>query len=62
MTKIVLVWWVISSTGAVTQPIEWDGWLTMKSCEIALESFTAPNPKATDYKYGIIGKCVEVHK
>lgn len=57
--KIVLIWWVMSNAGAITEPVEWDGWMTMKECETALESFTEPNLKTQTWRYAIVGYCVE---
>lgn len=62
MTKIVMVWWIITSAG-VTEPIEWDGWMSMEECQTALDSFVMPNPRRSSPEpYGIVGKCVEVPK
>ena len=61
MTKIVMVWFVM--TGAtVTEPVEWDGWRSMEECKIAAESFTEPNPKDNATGYAVIAKCVEIPK
>lgn len=63
MTKIVMVWWIITANGFSTEPVEWDGWMSMEECETAAESFTETNPRRTSpVQYGIVAKCVEVPK
>ena len=62
MSKIVLIWWVVTSSGQITEPIEWDGWMSMDECETALESFTEPGPQSTTFNYGIVGYCKEIPK
>jgi hypothetical protein len=62
MTKIIMVWWVITSAGEITEPVVWEGWMSMEACEIAAESFTAPNPKSRTHKYGIVASCQVVPK
>jgi hypothetical protein len=58
-----MLFWVLTETGQVTEPREWDGWKTMEECETAAESFTEANPKLRNtYRYAIVAQCVEVPK
>ena len=59
MTKIVLLFWVLTDGGNITEPQQFDGWLTMHACLTAAESLTEENPKVTN-KYAVIAQCVEV--
>jgi hypothetical protein len=62
MTKIVMIWWVITNAGAITEPVEWDGWKSITECETALESFTHPGLQTRTWKFGIVGYCKEIPK
>lgn len=63
MNKIILLFWVLSSDGSVTEPQEFDGWFSMAECEVAAESLTESNAKAkATYKYAVIAQCITVPK
>jgi hypothetical protein len=61
MMKIMLIWWVMTDSG-ITEPVEYDGWVSMEACEIAAESLTEPNPKDDSAGFAVIARCVEVPK
>ena len=62
MTKIVLMFWVMTS-GDVTEPQEIGSFPSMEACQIAAESLTASNPKEKKtYKYAVIAQCISVPK
>lgn len=63
MNKIILLFWVLSSDGSVTEPQEIDGWFDMAECEAAAVSLTESNPKAkATYKYAVVAQCLTVPK
>lgn len=63
MTKIIMLFWVLTDAGQVTEPIEYDGWRSMEECRTAAESFTESNPKLRNtHRYAVIATCVEVPK
>lgn len=58
-----MYWWVISSAGALSEPIEIEGWKSMGECETAAESFVMLNPKEkATFKFNVMAMCVEVPK
>lgn len=63
MTKIVLLFWILTDGGQITEPQKFEGWKSMSECETAAESLTESNPKLRNtYKYAMIATCVEVPK
>jgi len=61
MTKIILLFWVITSSD-ITEPQQIGNFMTMEACRIAADSLTEPNPKDTVTGYAVVAKCVVVPK
>jgi hypothetical protein len=62
MTKIILLFWVITN-GDITEPQEIGSFKSMEACQVAAESLTESNPKEKrTYKYNVIATCVVVPK
>ena len=61
MNKIVMLFWVLTDAGQVSQPERIEGWRSMDECETAAESLVVSNPqmKAT-FKYNVAAMCIEV--
>lgn len=63
MTKIIMLWWVLTDGGQITEPQKFEGWRSMQECQTAAESFTMSNPKhQATFKYAVAAMCVEVPK
>lgn len=63
MTKIIMLFWVLTAEGQITEPQEIGGFLSMEACEVAAESLTEKNPKEQrTHGYAVIATCVEVPK
>ncbi len=63
MTKIVMLWWVLTDAGQVTQPEVIEGWRSLAECETAAVSLTESNPRLrATYKYNVAAVCMEVPK
>ena len=63
MTKIIMLFWVLTDTGAVTEPQEIGNFRTMEECEVAAVSLTETNAKLkATHKYAIIAQCIVVPK
>lgn len=65
MSKIIMLFWVMTSSGEITEPQrigdDTIGFRTMEACEIAAESLTETNPKEQrTHGYAVIAKCIEV--
>jgi hypothetical protein len=61
MTKIILLFWVLTANGNITEPQRFEGWSSMAECEVAAVSLTEENIqlKAT-HKYAVIARCIQV--
>lgn len=63
MTKIIMLFWVMTTNGDITEPQEIGNFLTMEACEIAAESLTESNPKEKrTYGYAVVATCLSVPK
>ena len=60
MTKIVLIFWVLSPTGHWDKTV-FEGFRDMDRCEATIEALEARNPH-DDFKLQFAARCVEVPK
>lgn len=63
MMKIVMLWWVLTDAGQITEPQRFEGWRSMDECETAAESLVMSNPRQqATFKYNVAAMCMEVPK
>lgn len=63
MTKIIMLFWVLTDGGQITEPQRIEGFMSMEACQVAAESFTESNPRSeATHKYAKIAMCLEVPK
>ena len=63
MTKVVMLFWVLSHSGEITEPQRIEGFKTIEACEVAAESLTESNPKEkATYRYAVVAQCLQVPK
>lgn len=63
MTKIIMLFWVLSHSGDVTEPQKIEGFVSMEACQIAAESLTESNPKEkATHRYAVVAQCLQVPK
>lgn len=63
MTKIIMLFWVLTAEGQITEPQEIGNFRSMEECEAAAVSLTESNPKEQrTHGYAVIATCVEVPK